>query len=210
MAYIIRGDLEYKLGKTEIEYVEGDREALIAFFDQTRAYPGTIIRASWVSGTWFPSEKIPRRLRLTRGRRMYDWLNLQGTGTLVSSRLKDAVEELDPGRHQFFPVTVEDKNGAAVAGEFFIFNVVGRIEAIIEERSNLRASGRGQVENWGYERCVGPWQCALDAAVIGNRACWVDQRYTQRWFISDRLAALLQERQLNGYELSEHSEEIAL
>jgi uncharacterized protein DUF1629 len=209
MAYIIRSDLAYRLGTTEIEYFDDDRMALRAFFERTDAYPGTVTSASWVSGTWIPPEVVPRRLRLTRAKTMYDWLTLRGGGTLVSSRLRDAVEELDPGRHQFFPVVVED-NGVARRGDFFVFNVVGRIEAIIEDRSNLKASGRGNVKNWSYERRVGPWQCALDAAVIGGRACWVEHRFGECWFISDRLAALLQERKLSGFDLDWHSDEISL
>jgi hypothetical protein len=210
MAYIIRSDLAYRLGKTEIGYFDDDLNTLRAFFDQSVAYPGTIIRATWSSGTYIPPEVMPRRLHLTRGNAMYDWLDLRAGGTLVSSRVRDAVEELDPGRHQFFPVVVEDKNGVARPGDFFVFNVVGRIDSIIEDRSNLRASGRGNIENWGYERRVGPWQCALDAAVIGGRACWVEHRYGECWFISDRLAALLQERKLNGLKLDQHSDEISL
>jgi hypothetical protein len=128
MAYIIREDFAYSLGETEIEYIDDDRKVLRAFFDQSVAYPGTIIRASWTSGTHIPPEVVPRRLRLTKGKTVYDWLTLRGGGTLVSSRLRDAVEELDPGRHQFFPVVVEDKKGVAQPGAFFIFNVVGRID----------------------------------------------------------------------------------
>jgi hypothetical protein len=206
MAYIIRG----MFGKSEIGYSDDDGKVLRAFFDQSVAYPGTIIRATWSSGTYIPPEVMPRRVRLARAKTMYDWMLLRGGGNLVSSRFRDAVEELDPGRHQFFPVVVEDKNGVARPGDFFVFNVVGRIEAIIEDRSNLRASGRGNIENWGYERRVGPWQCALDAAVIGGRACWVEHRFGECWFISERLAALLKKRKLNGFRLDEHSDEIIL
>lgn len=206
MAYIIHG----MFGKSEIGYSEDDYKVLRAFFDRTDAYPGTIISASWVTGTWIPPEVVPRRVRLVRAKRMYDWMLLRNGGNLVSSRLRDAVEELDPGRHQFFPVVAEDKNGVAVPGDFFIFNVVGRIEAIIEDRSNFNTSGRGDVENWGYVRRVGPWQCALDAAVIGDRACWIEHRYSGRWFISDRLAALLKKRKLNSYRLDYHCDEISL
>src|SRR6267154_2596381 len=91
MAYIIGPDYAYKLGKTEIEYFEDDRKTLRAFFDRTDAYPGTVTSASWVSGTWIQPEVVPRRLRLVRGKAMYDWLDLRGGGTLVSSRLRDAV-----------------------------------------------------------------------------------------------------------------------
>jgi hypothetical protein len=205
MAYIIRG----MFGKSEIGYSEDDYQTLHAFFEKSIAYPGTIVRASWHSGTWIPPEVIPRRVRLKKAKTMYDWMLLRGGGDLVSSRFRNAVEELDPGRHQFFPVVVEDKNGVARPDEFFMFNAVGRIDSIIEERSNLQASGRGHVECWGYSRRVGPWQCTLDAAVIGDRACWIEHRYSLRVFISDRLADLLKKRKLHSFYLDEHSEEVS-
>lgn len=72
-----------------------------------------------------------------------------------------------------------------------------------EEDTEL-AVGRGDIKNWSYERRVGPWQCVLDAAVIGGRACWIEHRYGRCWFISDRLAAMLQERKLKGFVLDRH------
>jgi hypothetical protein len=206
MAYIIRAAYY----KSTIGYSDEDRDRLRAFFEQSVAYPGTIVRATWSSGTWFPPEVMPRRVRLKRAKTMYDWMQLLNGGNLVSSRLKDAVEELDPGRHQFFPVVAEGRDGDVKPGEFFIFNVVGRIDSIIEARSNFNASGRGHVDNWGYERRVGPWQCALDTAVIGDRACWVEHRYGGRWFISERLATVLKKRKLRGFYLDEQSEEVSL
>ena len=205
MAYTIYG----MYGKSDIGYSADDDKVLRAFFEQSVAYPGTIIRATWSSGTPFPAEVMPRRVRLVRAKTMYDWMMLRGGGNLVSSRVKAAVEELDPGRHQFFPVVVEDKNGSVRPDEHFIFNVVGRIDSIIEDRSNLKASGRGYVENWSYERRVGPWQCALNASIIGDRACWVEHRYGERWFISDRLAAVLRARKFNSIRLDDHCEEVS-
>jgi len=205
MAYIIHGSF----GKSTIGYSDADREALYLYFDQSVLYPGTILRQSWHSGAWLPPEVMPRRVRLKQAKTMYDWMLLQGGGDLVSARLRDTVEELDPGRHQFFPVVVEDKSGDVRPEEFFIFNVVGRIDSIIEERSNLEASGRGWVENWSYVRRVGPWQCALDTAVIGDRACWIEHRYSLRWFISDRLATVLRKRKFRGFRLDDYSEEVS-
>jgi hypothetical protein len=146
MAYIIRDDHSYTLGKTDVEFLGDDLKTLHAFFDRTDAYPGTIIRATWVSGTYIPPDVMPRRLRLIRGRLVYDWLVVRGGATLVSARFKDAVEELDPGRHQFFPVVVENEAASAPFGDLFVFNVVGRIDSIIEGRSSFRTSGRGKVE----------------------------------------------------------------
>ena len=207
MAYIIREDYSNKLGKTEIRFLPDDLKQLNEFFAQSQAYPGSVARATWVSGTWLPPEVMPSRLRLQRGKPAYDWMASDG-GLVISPRFKDAVEELDPGRHQFFPVTIEDKKGDVVPGEFFLFNIVGRIDSIIEERSNLKPVGRGVSEAWYYTRKVGPWQCALDQRVIDGRAGWVEERYDQSWFVSDRLAELLRERKMTGFSLDEHSDEI--
>jgi hypothetical protein len=78
-----------------------------------------------------------------------------------------------------------------------------------EAKSNLEPLGRGQIDAWGYERRVGPWRCALDAAIIGGRACWIEHRYGGWPFVSDRLAALPRQKQLRGFDLHDHCEEIA-
>jgi hypothetical protein len=207
MAYVIRESFEDKFIKTEVHF-DDSREALTNFFKTTKAFPGTVEKASWKSGNVIPPEVVPKRLRITKGKQIYDWLTVRGGGTLVSSAFKDAVEGIEPGRHQFFPVTVVDKGGVTRPESYFIFNIVGRIEAIIEEKSNLKASGRGQIDAWGYERQVGPWRCALDAAVVGRRACWIEHRYALFPFVSDRLAAVLPQKQLCGFNLHDHCEEI--
>ena len=105
---------------------------------------------------------------------------------------------------------VEDRNGVFRHGPWFLFNVVGCIDSIIEAQSNFNVLGRGQVDGWGYERARGPWKCTLDASVIGGRACWTELRYSGRWFVSDRLAVLLRERGLSGFDLKEFCEEVDL
>jgi len=179
MAYIIRTYHSYPKGKTEIRFFPEDLQRLDAYLDSTPAYPGAVARATWFSGIRLPPEVTPTRLLLQKGKFAYDWISSDG-GIVVSSRFKEAVEEVDPGRHQFFPVTIEDKKGDVVPGEFFLFNIVGRIDSIIEERSNLKPEGRGLIKGWGYTRKVGPWQCALDQRVIDGRAGWVEERYGNR------------------------------
>jgi hypothetical protein len=92
MAYIIHG----MFGKSQIGYSEADYQVLRAFFDRTDAYPGTITSASWVTGTWIPPEVVPRRVRLTKAKTMYDWMLLLGGGNLVSSRPGTRSRSLTP------------------------------------------------------------------------------------------------------------------
>jgi hypothetical protein len=209
MAYIFGDDFEGKFIKTEVAFTDGD-QALNDFFNKTRRAPDSILHATWFTGTPIPPEVVPTRARIIKGNALYDWRTVHGGPTLVSARFKDCVEELDPGRHGFFPLTVEDKKGVARPGPWFLFNVVGRIESIIEAQSNFTPLGRGQVDGWQYERANGPWKCALDASVIGGRACWTERRYSGRWFASDRFAALSRERGLSGFAFKEPCEEASI
>ena len=99
MAYIIRESFEDKFIKTEVHF-DDSRDALDNFFKTTKAFPGTTRRASWTSGNVIPPEVMPKRLRITKGKQIYDWLAVRKGGNLVSSAFRDAVEEIEPGRHQ--------------------------------------------------------------------------------------------------------------
>jgi hypothetical protein len=209
MAYIIGDDYEGKFIDTEVQFTDGD-QALNDFFAKTRRAPNTILKATWFTGTPILPEVVPTTARIIEGDALYDWRTVHGGPTLVSARFKDWVEELDPGRHGFFPLTVEDKKGVARPGPYFLFNVVGCIDSIIEAQSNFNVLGRGQVDGWQYERARGPWKCALDASVIGDRACWTERRYSGRWFVSDRLAGLSRERGLSGFDFKEACEEVSI
>ena len=127
---------------------------------------------------------------------------------MVSAAFKDSVEEIEPGRHQFIPISVLDRQSNVQAGSFYIFNVIGQIDVIVEERSNLKPIAREFIEVWEYTRKEGPWRCAVYANRIAGRACWVEMRYGRNSFISDRLAALLAKRQLKGFGLDSYCEEI--
>jgi len=189
-----------------MDFPEGDA-ALQAFFAKTRVDSALIIKARWNSGNPILPEVVPARVRVLKGKGPYDYAHV-GTPVLVSAAFKKCVETLDPGRHGFFPVTLEDKNGVARPEPHYLFNVVGRIEAIIETKSNLTATGRGQIAGWGYQPGVGPWQCAVDRSIIGDRACWVDIRYEFRWFCGDRLSQLLTKHRLSGFKLDLYCAEL--
>jgi hypothetical protein len=110
MAYIIGDDYEGKFIDTEVQFTDGD-QALNDFFAKTRRAPNTILKATWFTGTPILPEVVPTTARIIEGDALYDWRTVHGGPTLVSARFKDCVEELDPGRHGFFPLTVEDKKG---------------------------------------------------------------------------------------------------
>ncbi|HEY1612707.1 MAG TPA: DUF1629 domain-containing protein [Rhizomicrobium sp.] len=206
MAYIVLPDYGPRHTGTRLEFPDGDA-ALKAYCAHARIDAASPIKVSWECGVAIPSAVVPTRVRILKGKGPYDWAQI-GNPVLVSSRFRDCVEMLDPGRHGFFPVTVEDRNGVARPEPFYLFNVIGRVDSIIEAKSNLSAVGRGQVDGWGYSRRVGAWHCALDRSVIADRACWTEIRYTRRWFFSERLANLLRKHRLSGFKLHDHCAEL--
>lgn len=213
MAYFLGDSFQSKYCGTEIEFVGGSA-ALQEFFKKTYRYPGTIVKADWRSGVVVPADLVPRTVRIRKGRALYDWRTIyHDGGTLVSSRFKDAVEAIERDRHQFFPVDVLDKVGNPLTDKFFVFNVVGRIDSIIEARSSgISPLGRGLGHDaWAYQRDVstGTFKLALDASKIAGHACWIEHRYDGRRIVSDRLAALLTDRKLEGFDLDNHCEEVS-
>jgi hypothetical protein len=210
MAYIIRDNLEDEFANTDIKFFDGDETRLKNFFNSTRANPHTINKADWYTGTQILPAVVPTKLQLARGEAIYDWSRMLGGAVVISERYKHCVEELEPDQHQFFPVTIENTQGAKKPGLFYIFNVVGYIDSIIEEQSNFNAPGRGYIDTWHYSRKVGAWKCTLNASVIGARACWTELRWGRVWFVSDRLATQMQQRGLLGFDLTDHCEEVSL
>ena len=209
MAYIVRDNYDGEYSNTDIEFTSSETE-LKEFFVITRVGPNTIERASWSTGTPIPEEVVPRNARIVRGDAIYDWCRMLGGALLVSAAFKACVEELEPGQHGFFPVSVVDLRGLVKPGPYFIFNVVGRINSIIESQSNLKAVGRGDIEGWQYTRRIGEWSCALASSCIGKRACWTEVRFSGEWFFSDSLATLMRERGLRGFHLTDHCEEVSI
>ena len=136
MAYIIRGSNDDKFIHTDVEFTEG-YDALKAFFARTHAYVDSTANANWLSGTASRGKAVPKMARIVKGDAIYDWLTMLGGAIMVNARFKACVEELDSGRHQFFPVAVTDRQGAVKPGPFFLFNVVGYVDSIIETQSNL-------------------------------------------------------------------------
>ena len=57
---------------------------------------------------------------------------------LVTDRFVNLVERLEPGVHQFFEIqNVVDRAGRSVAKRFYLMNVLTRLDAVIEERSDV-------------------------------------------------------------------------
>lgn len=147
-------DYSYEGKFDAIELAFPDKSALKAFFDSQGYMQG------WKSGHTISAGFVPATVILRKGKKFLDFLSVE-RAPLVSKRFKSLIESIEPGVHQFFPVTVVDgKTHATQPERRFMFNVTQQIEAIVECVGNVQASGRGQIEGCIFSRKTGPWRMA--------------------------------------------------
>jgi len=82
-------------------------------------------------------EHIPRRGRLEHPwtKQIPDVFATPGLNA-VSDRFRNLVEQFEPGMHQFFPLSVQDCEGAQLREKLYIFNCAVGVDAIIFRTSN--------------------------------------------------------------------------
>jgi len=56
---------------------------------------------------------------------------------VVSGRAKDVIATLDPGVHQFFPLTLQTKRGIEIKGLWFAMNVHAKQDSVVLEKSRV-------------------------------------------------------------------------
>jgi len=65
-----------------------------------------------------------------------DLISSRGPSYAVSIRLRDIVEALEPGIHQFFPIQVLGRDGNPVPLEYVYMLIEQEIDAVIPELTN--------------------------------------------------------------------------
>ncbi|WP_330208325.1 imm11 family protein [Pseudomonas sp. Z13] len=191
------------VGKIFEPEIEGRLRAMIVMGDQlTRE-----LRAA-----------IPRVLRVTE---------LEGGGVpqiigwnigpfLICQRLRDILEELEPGRHDFFPLEVrsfkQDADEKTYGTYYLIIGLVGLDAVVVEKTTFTKGAGRE-----GYERSARfdhdkSAVCTLDARIIEGHHFWKlprsfgqtvnhPDRLVTGYFCSDRLWSRIEEEHMTGWDI---------
>ena len=162
----------------------------------------------------FGPEHYPHRVQLTQGKRIFDYNNYIPGGPAVSQRFKEAVEAIEPGVHQFFPVELLHKDGRPYGEPLYYWNITQAIDAIRPDLGGVHEMGdpnhpgtHGWVINSGVSR-HDRTKLAVDAATIAGRAAWRDVRMVSRTFVSDALIGALNAEGMEGWELTTEWAEI--
>lgn len=107
----------------------------------------------------------------------------------VDQTVKDIIEEMDPGRHQFFPITLTTWFDKPIdAGERFLLNVFHHQSSIVDDMTNAKVV-RGYEDT--KEKMILSYlvpKVTVDSKKLRPEVhLWREERYLTDLFISDAL-----------------------
>jgi len=182
-------------------------------------------------GLPLPLEFAPHTVRLTKGNELFDATNYIGMDLLYSERFRQAVEDIEPGVHQFLPVKVIGVDGDPYPGQWWSFRICQLIDAVNPVLGGLRRQDPGYAPpdeytwviktGWRKGDPVEPddsdvycrfaleprKKLAVYKDRIVGRAAWWDSRH-RRIFFSDELMARIEQDGLEGFEAAEYWHEL--
>ena len=181
--------------------------------DRDRADPlylrgGPTDEYPWGHGIAFPDPPAPLSAKITKlpGGVLPDFIRHVGC---VSERVKNKIEEIEPGIHQFFPVDVVLPDGSGVAGRYWRFCNMNLLDTLVLEKSeHMYAKYPNQEKFPNYFRyehnANGPPVLALSKSVMGDKAVWLDYKLHKDFF-SDQFADWLDAKAIGGWEEHKNS-----
>jgi len=205
MAATVSGSSEPKYAQNQLEPMD-DVSAFRAYIDI-----GSVTRSRVSEAQRLSEELLPRRFRFTKGQKLHDWNSFTSFPLGIwSTRLKDLIENIEPGVHQFAPIDVFHKDGTPYAGTFWLWQCCTMIDAISPDLGGVYKRENPYVAD-GYDwviRSGGDDNLAVYKDRIAGRAMWRDRRYLGETFFSDAALAAMQAQNIEGWKADHYWKEI--
>lgn len=150
-----------------------------------------------------PADVLPKEFRITKSKKVCDY-----NSGLVSTRLKAAIESMEPGVHQFHPVTILNKDSTPYQEPFWLMKICQNIDAIlpttgVERLTYTPFPGAKPGQDWSW-RLVAPFNngdLAVSSSVIKGRAIWTDLRMSYiDIFVSNALRDMYARDGMTGWD----------
>lgn len=142
---------------------------------------------------------MPKRLVADHARKKWhDSFLVTGALSVVREPVKDIIERLDPGIHQFFPLTIETKRGKRVEGPWFAMNVTARQDSVVMEHSSVSVSKPSPDTHCSFYH-DGEDRVTVDPDRQSGLHLWREQRFIGSLLGSDTLMAELKSQKLRFF-----------
>jgi len=102
----------------------------------------------------------------------------------VSAEIREFIESIEPGVHQFIPTDINLQDGSKASGQYYLVNICNQLDAVDDVRSELNKSVYSNV----YISVGNPNdRFILRQDVVGEKSLWIDSRVVGVEFMSDQL-----------------------
>jgi hypothetical protein len=145
-------------------------------------------------------EEMPNFMRIGQGIQVLpDMFRSFGGIVIASDRLRRVLEELDPGIHQFIPITVYLKSKELAEGSWFILNVYYKQDSVVDEQSIVRPMSHQQpnarpmmvIKFTSRDK-----QVTIDRSKLSGAHVWREAGYLGPYFLSDQLHSRLKAQKI--------------
>lgn len=138
-------------------------------------------------------EQVPKKLILFKPRKnLRDAFRSLNGISVVSDAMREVIETLDPGLHQFFPIQVEFPRGKLPEKKYNVIIISTKKKTIIPELSEVDGPRYGKFYSVvEYRKDVSFAPVCRDGAHM-----WREEGFRNEHFISDELAAAIKAKEL--------------
>jgi uncharacterized protein DUF1629 len=145
-------------------------------------------------------EGFPRALKIRSAHKtLPDFFLLSGKYA-ISDRMKDVLEKLEPGVHQYIPVILQKKSGEPFEGEFFVLHPCSAVDAIVPEQSDVSFHTTPAGRKTLRLKKVRP-KLTVQKDKIKDRHFWTgDESFSRIFFSSDAFFDEVQKAKLKGFD----------
>jgi uncharacterized protein DUF1629 len=180
---------------------EMSAEQRAAYDNWDVAYRGDVSRkfAEEGRGLLEPHE-LPSEFRMREARKSLASLLLLTNGFLaVDAMLKEIIETLEPGVHQFWPLRITLPKGQEFPGPHYGMVIRRFIDSFVPEQSNVRGSEDFFRANGPYKKDYG--NLTVSKSVVAGAHLWRERRLRMpNVFLSDELQAEITRRGLRIFK----------
>lgn len=194
MAWLVRGmSLDPKL-QPQFEWID----------------PPVGFQRGWEEATPHSTDTIPTIAKKT-GRRKSPppcFFVLRGL-PVVCAAFRGMVESLEPSVHEFHSISLLDKGGNKLPEQFYIINILARLDVLIIEKSDVECSSPRELKKEDGSLVTVrtlylaryPKSLVTTRQNIGGHHLWRGHRYFRPyWFMSDDLMSLVSGARLKGLD----------
>jgi hypothetical protein len=142
-------------------------------------------RVKMIYGYPVVAEGAPKKVRWNGGSRKLPEVLMHGSVMIVCERLRNLIEQFDPGRHQLIPVDIYKNKKKPPEARYYWLNFCVRLDSVDHDKTTwvfkTYETGRG---SWIWESGETHKNLIFSRAQIGNHHLWIDQHLSTTFWCS--------------------------